>query len=81
LSPRLFSALSGANAVLKTDPVTGPYFYRPTARRSRGDDHQNPELAATFRAIAAGGVDAFYKGAIAADIIAKVRTHPTNRGC
>ena len=81
LSPRLFSALSGANAVLKTDPVTGPYFYQADGTpKPVGTIVKNPELAATFRAIAAGGADAFYKGAIAADIIAKVRTHPTNPG-
>jgi len=81
VSPRLFAALSGANAVLKTDPVTGPYFYQADGTpKPVGTVIKNPELAATFRAIAAGGADAFYSGAIANDIVAKVRSHPTNPG-
>jgi gamma-glutamyltranspeptidase/glutathione hydrolase len=81
LSPRLFAALSGANAALKTDPVTGPYFYQADGTpKPVGTIIRNPELAATFRAIAAGGADAFYSGAIADDIVAKVRSHPTNPG-
>jgi gamma-glutamyltranspeptidase/glutathione hydrolase len=81
LSPRLFAALSGANAALKTDPVTGPYFYQADGTpKPVGTIIRNPELAATFRAIAAGGADAFYSGDIANDIVAKVRSHPTNPG-
>jgi len=81
LSPRLFAALSGANAALRNDPVTGPYFYQADgAPKPVGTIIRNPELAATFRAIAAGGADAFYSGAIANDIVAKVRSHPTNPG-
>ena len=81
VSPRLFAALSGANAVLKTDPVTGPYFYQADGSpKPVGTVIKNPELAATFRAIAAGGADAFYSGVIADDIVAKVRSHPTNPG-
>ena len=41
---------------------------------------RNPELAATLRAVAAGGADAFYRGAIAQDIVAAVRGDPTNPG-
>ncbi|HET7198734.1 MAG TPA: gamma-glutamyltransferase, partial [Burkholderiales bacterium] len=36
---------------------------------------KNPEYAATLRAIAAGGADAFYEGPIAADIARTVRAH------
>jgi gamma-glutamyltranspeptidase/glutathione hydrolase len=81
LSPRLHAALSGANAALKTDPVTGPYFYQADGTpKPVGTIIRNPELAATLRAIAAGGADAFYTGLIAADIVARVRSHPTNPG-
>ena len=81
LSPRLHAALSGANAALKTDPVSGPYFYQADGTpKPVGTIIRNPELAATFRAIAAGGADAFYNGAIADDIVAKVRSHPANPG-
>lgn len=37
---------------------------------------RNPALAETLRAIAAGGADALYRGPIAADIAAAVRTDP-----
>lgn len=40
----------------------------------------NPELAATLRAIAKGGVKAFYSGLIAEAIVDAVRSHPTNPG-
>jgi gamma-glutamyltranspeptidase/glutathione hydrolase len=81
LSPRLFAALSGANTALKTDPVTGPYFYQADGTpKPVGTIIKNPELAASLRTIAAGGADVFYNGAIANDIVAKVRSHPTNPG-
>ena len=81
LSPRLFSALVGANAALRTDAVTGPYFYQANGTpKPVGTIIKNPEFAATLRAIAAGGANAFYTGAIAQDIVTKVRSHPTNPG-
>lgn len=81
LSPRLFAALSGANAALKTDATTGPYFYNTDGTpKAVGTIIKNPEFAATLRAIAAGGANAFYQGAIADDIVAKVKAHPTNPG-
>ncbi len=41
---------------------------------------RNPELAETFRRIAAGGADAFYSGEIARDIIDAVRNPHRNPG-
>ena len=41
---------------------------------------KNPEFAATLRALAAGGSDAFYTGDIARDIVAAVRSHPSGAG-
>ncbi len=40
----------------------------------------NPELAVTFKTIAADGADAFYRGAIAADIVAAVDHAAVNPG-
>lgn len=45
-----------------------------------GDTLKNPELAATFRAIAKGGARAFYTGPIAAAIVDKVQHAPVNPG-
>jgi gamma-glutamyltranspeptidase/glutathione hydrolase len=38
-----------------------------------GDTFRNPDLAATLRSIASGGVDVFYKGLLASKIVAAVR--------
>jgi gamma-glutamyltranspeptidase/glutathione hydrolase len=69
VSPRL-RALLERDPYLRRDEPARSYFYAedgtPRIRLV------NPELAATLRAIAAGGADAFYQGAIAHDIVAAV---------
>lgn len=45
-----------------------------------GSRLRNPALARTFRAIAAGGADAFHEGPIARDIVAAVQAHPLRPG-
>ncbi|MEO5699616.1 MAG: gamma-glutamyltransferase [Casimicrobiaceae bacterium] len=81
LSPRLHAALQGANLALAADPVTGPYFFQANgAPKPVGTVLVNPEFAATLRTLAIHGAEAFYTGPIAADIVAKVRSHPTNPG-
>ena len=80
VSPRLFTLLKGEK-FLKQDPAAAAYFYRPD-----GEPHpvgtllRNPELAAVLRAVAQDGPDAFYRGAVARDIVAKVRGHAGNPG-
>ena len=49
------------------------YLLERRARRQIGDVVRLPALAATLKAIAAGGAKAFYEGAIAADIVATVQ--------
>ena len=81
LSPRLHVALAAAHPALRGDPSAGAYFYRADGSpRPVGTRLRNPELAATLKAVAAGGADVFYRGAIARDIVAAVRGHPTNPG-
>jgi len=41
---------------------------------------KNPALAATMRALAAGGADAFYHGPIAADLVHAARAEPHHPG-
>ncbi len=62
------------------DPVAS-YFLNPDGTpKGAGTLLRNPELAATLRAVASGGADAFYSGAMARAIVDKVRGHPTNPG-
>ena len=80
VSPRLHLALAGETA-LSGDPAAKAYFYRPDGTPlAVGTLLRNPEFAATLKRIAAEGPEAFYRGEIARDIVAKVRSHPTNPG-
>jgi gamma-glutamyltranspeptidase / glutathione hydrolase len=87
VSPRLFSATSGdaaqtAEPKLKDQPLqASAYFYNADGTpKAIGTIIRNPDLAATYRTIAAGGANAFYTGDIAKDMVAAVRNHPTNPG-
>jgi gamma-glutamyltranspeptidase/glutathione hydrolase len=80
VSQRLHGLLAWDQHIRK-DPAAAAYFYDSQLQpRPVGYILKNPALAATLREIAAGGADAFYKGHIARDIAAKVRSHPTNPG-
>lgn len=79
LSPRLHTLLNNEQH-LRNDPAARAYFYESDgAPKAIGTRLRNPALAATLRAIAAGGAEAFYRGEIAADIVRAVQSHP-NRG-
>jgi gamma-glutamyltranspeptidase / glutathione hydrolase len=80
VSPRLNGLLSWDKYIVR-DPVAAAYFYDKDKRPwPVGHVLKNPDLARTLRAIAKGGADAFYQGRIAADMAAKVASHPTNPG-
>ncbi len=74
VSPRLNFLLKWAARPDTFAPIARAYFYGldgtpiPVGYRLR-----NPEFAATLRAIAAGGADAFYRGDIAAQLVRAVR--------
>lgn len=59
---------------LAGDPDSRVKFLRNGAPLKAGEVFRQPELAATLRAIAKGGSKAFYEGAIAADMVAKLRS-------
>jgi gamma-glutamyltranspeptidase / glutathione hydrolase len=72
ISPRLHALLARETNLARFEPARS-YFYKPDgAPKDVGTILANPALAATFRAVAAGGADAFYEGAIARDIVAAV---------
>lgn len=80
VSPRL-AILLQHETYLKQDPVAAAYFYDAQGKpRPVGYILKNPALAATLKAIARDGANAFYRGQIAQDIAAKVAQHPTNPG-
>ena len=63
------------------DAAARAYFFGAEGKpRPVGTVLRNPEFAATLRALAEGGADAFYTGAIAADIVSTVRRHPAGAG-
>ena len=80
LSPRLHTLLSGEKQ-LGQDGTAAGYFLLPDGKVPElGTLMRNPALAAVLRQVASKGADAFYQGAIARDIAAKVRNHPGNPG-
>jgi gamma-glutamyltranspeptidase / glutathione hydrolase len=82
ISNRMNVSVVGSAARIKAQGEPGASYFLNAdgTAKAEGTILKNPELAATFRAIAAGGANAFYSGPIAQAIVDKVRTHPTNPG-
>jgi gamma-glutamyltranspeptidase/glutathione hydrolase len=82
ISPRLATLLRDDGAKpLRSDPAAFGYFFETDGTpKAAGTRLRNPELAMVLREIAARGAVALHEGAIARDIVAKVRSHPTNPG-
>jgi gamma-glutamyltranspeptidase/glutathione hydrolase len=73
ISGRFADAIEGARTNLLRDPDAVAYFLNPDlTSKALGTLIQNPAYADTLRTIAGGGPDAFYGGAIAADIVAEI---------
>lgn len=80
ISPRLATLIANDKS-LKNDPAARAYFYNKDGTpKAAGTILKNPQLAAVLRQVAARGANAFYTGAIARDIVAKVRKNPANPG-
>lgn len=80
VSPRLHTLLK-SDTHLKKDAGAAAFYYR-----SDGEPHpvghllRNPALADVLRGIATRGSAALYSGPAAADMVARVRNHPSNPG-
>ena len=71
ISPRMAAAISDSAAQLRLDAAARGYFLNPDGSpRSAGTRLTNPAYAKTLSAIASAGVNAFYTGPIAQDIVA-----------
>jgi gamma-glutamyltranspeptidase/glutathione hydrolase len=80
VSPRLHAQVT-EERFLKQDPAAAAYFHGADGKpHPIGALLKNPELAAVLRGVAAHGPDAFYRGDVARDIVAKVRGHASNPG-
>ncbi len=80
MSPRL-AGLIAKDRFLSRDPLAkSMYFNQDGTPKPAGTILKQPAMAATLRLLAKDGMDAFYSGAIAEDVVATVTTHPGNPG-
>ncbi|SHM20540.1 gamma-glutamyltransferase 1 Threonine peptidase. MEROPS family T03 [Roseibium suaedae] len=81
VSPRLASLIeSEPEERLARFEATKAYFHPGGSPLKAGDLLKNPDYAATLKALASNGAEAFYKGDIAKDIVNTVQTAPGNPG-
>jgi gamma-glutamyltranspeptidase/glutathione hydrolase len=80
ISPRLAQAIAKPYANLEVSAAKDVLLDASGAPRPAGWLWKNPELGATFRAIGAGGADAFYEGPIAEDMVRVVSSSPVAPG-
>ena len=81
VSPRLAGLIAAEGDRLKTFEATASYFFGTDgAPLKAGAVLKNPAYAETLSAIAKGGADAFYNGAIAEAIVDTVRNSSKNSG-
>ena len=80
ISPRLSQLLGGERNLRNSETARALYFDDSGNAKAPGTLLKNPAYAATLRAIAEKGADAFYTGPIAAEIVQTVNTAPQNPG-
>lgn len=80
ITPRLHKLIA-EDEHLDRFPESRAYFYQADGRaKPVGTLLRNSDYAATLRAVAAGGADAFYEGPVAAAIAARVQAAEVNPG-
>jgi gamma-glutamyltranspeptidase/glutathione hydrolase len=80
VSPRLASLVMSDAERLAISPSTAAYFLPDGVPIAAGVTLKNPDYARTLGILAEQGVDAFYTGSIAADIVATVQGAEGNPG-
>ena len=79
ITPRMARGIAGSAETLGRSPEAKALFLNPDGTpKAAGTRIVNEPLAQTLEAIAKAGPSGFYKGDIAAQIVARVRTAPTN---
>ncbi len=79
VTPRLARSIAGSAETLKRTPEAAALFLNADGTpKPAGSRIVNAALADTLTAIAEHGPDAFYKGPVAAAIVQRVTTAPTN---
>jgi gamma-glutamyltranspeptidase/glutathione hydrolase len=79
VQPRLAGALRDGGAGYAAMPAMRALYFSADGMPLRaGQTRRNPELAASLKEIAEKGPDAFYRGAIADEIVKAVTTAPRN---
>ena len=73
--PRLANWLFRMPGLRDEPAIRALYFNADGSPKKAGDRIANPDLAETMRLIADGGTGAFYRGAIAAELVDRVRNH------
>ena len=81
VSPRLHAQLK-ADPALKSQPAARAYWFGAPDGDAWPVGHilRNPALGQILRQLAERGSAAFYEGPVAADLVRRVRSHPTNPG-
>lgn len=80
ISPRLAGLLAQEKYLAQDPRARALYFTAEGAPKAAGTLLQNPAMAATLRLLAAQGMEAFYAGPLAEDLVATVSGHPSNPG-
>lgn len=75
LSPRLHSLIAADSSMSRSPDMMAYFRNADGSAKAVGTRLKNPALAAVFKRIANEGADAFYKGPIAEEIVAKVQGH------
>ncbi len=75
VSPRLATWLARMPTLREEPAIRATYFNADGSAKKIGDRLANPELAATMLAVAQRGIHAFYRGAMAAEMVDRVRGH------
>ena len=79
VTPRMARSIAGSAETLKRTPEAAALFFNADGTpKAAGSRIVNEALAQTLESIAAKGPRAFYTGPIAADIVARVTSAPTN---